>query len=52
MLRVPCTTCRAEQVFYIFAECCRTERGSISLDYRLVNRDVVFQGLPSNRLDA
>jgi hypothetical protein len=49
---VPCTTCRAEQVFYVSREGYRTELGSFRLDCRLINRDDLFEGIPSDRRDA
>jgi hypothetical protein len=49
---VPCTTCRAEQVFYVFWKGCRTEGGSIGLDCHLGNRDVLIEGLSSDRHDV
>jgi hypothetical protein len=48
MVRLSCTNCHAEQVFYVFSECCRTARGSLALDCRLCNRDILFAGLPSD----
>ena len=49
---VTCTTCRAEQVFYVFWECCGPERGISGVDCRLYNRDGLFEGVPTDRRDS
>jgi hypothetical protein len=51
-VRVLCTACRVEQVFYVFWECCRAERGSFRLDCRLYNRDGLFEGLSCESRDT
>jgi hypothetical protein len=51
-VRVTCTNCRAEQDFYVLWQGRRTERGSFEEDWFLFNRDVLFEGLPSDRHDA
>ena len=51
-VRARCTTCQVEQVFYVFCEHCRAESGSCGLDFRLFNRDVLFEGLSFDRHDS
>src|SRR5262249_8393870 len=51
-VRVTCTNCRAVQVFYVLWQGRRTERGSFEEDWFLLNGDVLFEGLPSDRHDA
>jgi hypothetical protein len=52
-VRVRCTGCGAEQVFYVSWECRRVERlFDEDLVCRLINRDVIYSGLVPGGRDA